>query len=814
MGNAPSTAAPSDGSTSRSSTQTVPLPLTPFTISEVTLTAGTDLHSRAVSNAEYLVSLSVDRLLYSFRQWAGVDLRGAKPYGGWESPTSGGRGSFTGHALGAYAAASVSMKASRPDLAAACLTATTSMVAGMAEVQTAIGPLIAPQPFGYLNAQSPAALDELEKLQQCFVPLYVLHKIMAGLVAAHHYTANAQALTVVSAMADYLAWRFSRLTEERIQAMIDTRRYAGQVNRFFMEHGGMLDVLVDVYRLTQKAEHLTLLTHFDRPWFRQMLSANDDQLGQNGEHSNTELPVVVGLANLYTLTGKAVYQQSVLNFLQWMQTGHEFCTGGVSGKSAYPSPLDYNSELFNTPQLLDRQINSTAGHQGQSSGESCCAHNLQKSTMYGLQWTGDARWGDEWEKRFVNCVMPQQNAQTGMLLYNLNLKQGAQKGFGDKENSFWCCYGTGVEAFAGLANGHFYHDSSNGLWVNGYAASTISWAAQGLSLEVQSTWPMAGNVQLKVTVAAPTRLVLHLRIPYWATGSVALLLNGQPLSGVSTTAGTFASIDRQWSSGDVVELQLPFSLYSEPIPDRAEMVAVKFGPLVLVALAPQGAYFQGTAKQLLAALKPVTGQPCSFTAILQGPLRPQSVVFQPLHSVVDESYNGYTRVSQPPAMVIQDFVSIADAASESAHSFKSLNSTTGSASSLPWRDARDNGFIEYKLQVHSSEQTFLRVMYDGDDAGNADFWRLFDVQALKADASYYSFATQSLDNEAPGEWYTVVYPIPVALTKEQSSLTIRLQAKGYSSKPGFLGGVFDQIQTFVLSEAEEVEEELWTLVRA
>ena len=106
-----------------------------------------------------------------------------------------------------------------------------------------------------------------------------------------------------------------------------------------MEHGGMLDVCTDVYRLTGKTEHLALMRCFDRAWFRQMLASGDDQLGQNGEHSNTELAVVVGLANQYSLTQDATYRQAVLNFLDWMQTGHEFCTGGVSGKSAYPSPL-------------------------------------------------------------------------------------------------------------------------------------------------------------------------------------------------------------------------------------------------------------------------------------------------------------------------------------------------------------------------------------------------------------------------------------------------------------------------------------------
>ena len=340
MGNSPSTSTGSTGlHASRPPYRSLASPLSPFTIAEVTLTAGSAAHSQAVGNAQYLLSLSVDRLLYSFRQYAGLDLHGAKPYGGWESPDNGGRGTFTGHALGAYAAASVSLKATRPDLATACGEAATALVTGLAEVQKAIGPLISPQPFGYLNAQSPAVFDSLEKLQQCPVPYYVVHKIMAGLVSAYRWTGNAQALTVVSAMADYHAWRMAQLTEERIQAMIDTRRYPGQAPRFFCEHGGILDVCIDVYRLTKKDSHLTLARHFDRPWFRDMLASGDDQLGQNGEHSNTELPVVVGLANLYSNLGQSdIYRQAVVNFLDWMQTGHEFCTGRSQRQVGLPLP--------------------------------------------------------------------------------------------------------------------------------------------------------------------------------------------------------------------------------------------------------------------------------------------------------------------------------------------------------------------------------------------------------------------------------------------------------------------------------------------
>ena len=117
-----------------------------------------------------------------------------------------------------------------------------------------------------------------------------------------------------------------------------------------------------------------------------MLVSGEDRLGENAEHANADLQPVTGVANLFSLTGDLRYRSAVLNFLDWMQSGHEFVTGNVSGKSAYPQPLDYGSELFNNPMLLDRQVNSTPGHlpfdnypgAGPGSGESCCAPQPQQ----------------------------------------------------------------------------------------------------------------------------------------------------------------------------------------------------------------------------------------------------------------------------------------------------------------------------------------------------------------------------------------------------------------------------------------------------
>ena len=782
------------------------VPLTPVDLTAISLTPGSRLYQAQLLNARYVLSLDVDRLLYSFRVTAGVDTRGAQPYGGWEAPEYVCHGHFVGHALMAYAWLSQQLKATQPDMAAACLTKSNAMVAGFAECQKVYNS----QPFGYFGSVGSDTFDRLEALADEALqdaPYYLVHKNMAGLLAAHRYTANSAALTVASSLADYFAYRTSRLSPQTIDAMLNTRRYTGAVSAFFMEHGGILDGCIELYRLTQEPSHLTLLHRFDRPWFRAMLADGVDHLADNGEHANAELQPVTGLANLYTLTHDATYRTAVLNFLTWMRDGHEFVNGNVSGRSAYYQPLDYGSELFNSPRLLSRQVNSTPGHlpldnypgAGPGSSESCCAHNLNKTTVYAVSWTRDARWGDEYEKRFVNCVLGQQHPTTGMLIYNENLHQGAQKGWGSPEFSFWCCYASGVEAFASLTNGALFTDGDTGLWLCNYFACTFDWTAQGVRVRVDTDFPASGAVKLTLSVDKATRLALHVRIPYWAVLPVSLRVNGVEES-VAKAPGTFAEVDRQWVNGDVLELALPFSLYSEPLPDAPQYVGVKYGPHALVACAASGSTFDGTAAQLLASMKPTLTTPCTFTTTLQGPGAPRAVVYRPISSIVDEVYNGYTLVTRTPAEVRLDEVDVGDAVSEAAHGLTSDSSTTGVSDNLRWRNATDNGYVAYRLAVHPSKAMYMVLLFDGDEAGDEYSERVFDVQVLRPDGSWQTMATQSLDREVPNGWYRVVYPIPPPLTLAVSSITVRLQGKGFNGKSSVVGPLYDQITTHYRAE--------------
>ncbi len=79
--------------------------LEPFPLASVRLAPGIFQEQEEI-NARYLDSLTVDRLLHSFRITAGIPSS-APPYKGWEDPTCELRGHFVGgHFLSAVALAS------------------------------------------------------------------------------------------------------------------------------------------------------------------------------------------------------------------------------------------------------------------------------------------------------------------------------------------------------------------------------------------------------------------------------------------------------------------------------------------------------------------------------------------------------------------------------------------------------------------------------------------------------------------------------------------------------------------------------------
>ncbi|MCZ4088989.1 glycoside hydrolase family 127 protein [Sinorhizobium psoraleae] len=107
-----------------------------------------------------------------------------------------------------------------------------------------------------------------------------------------------------------------------------------------------------------------------------------------------------------------------------------------------------------------------------------------------------------------------------------------------------------------------------------------------VGLAQQTRYPWEGAIRFDVTTRDPVRFSLSLRIPEWAEGT-ALKLNGEAIDLSGVTIDGYARIEREWRSGDRVELDIPLApraLWANPqVRQDTGRVALMRGPLVYCA---------------------------------------------------------------------------------------------------------------------------------------------------------------------------------------------------------------------------------------
>ncbi|MEI6196409.1 MAG: beta-L-arabinofuranosidase domain-containing protein, partial [Verrucomicrobiota bacterium] len=198
-------------------TMKVPRTVEPVALTNVTLLDG-PFRDAMLRDQKYLLALEPDRLLQTFRVNVGLPAS-ARPYGGWEGPQVEIRGHILGHYLSAlslmYASTGDGVFKQRADY----------IVGELAVCQS--NSTAAGFHTGYLSAFPESFIDRVEQRKTVWVPWYTLHKIMAGLLDANQLCGNAQALTVLTNMANWVGFRVDHLPPEQMQKSLDT------------EHGGM-----------------------------------------------------------------------------------------------------------------------------------------------------------------------------------------------------------------------------------------------------------------------------------------------------------------------------------------------------------------------------------------------------------------------------------------------------------------------------------------------------------------------------------------------------------------------------------------------
>ena len=705
------------------------------------------------ANRKSLLALSPDRLLHNFHKSAGLPPKG-KRYGGWEA-----RG-IAGHTLGHYLSAAALMVAQTGD--ATLRDRLRYTVAELARIQAAHGD-------GYIGGTTveregreldgKIVFEEIRRgevrsggfdVNGGWVPLYVWHKLHAGLIDAERYGGVMAARPVMLGMADYLATILEGLDEPTLQRLLAA------------EYGGLNDSYAETYAVTGERRWLNLAERIRDRKILDPLTGGRNILP--GLHANTQIPKLIGLARLYELTGDPRHAAAARFFHRTVVERHSYVIGGNSER-----------EHFREPGVIAAAIT-------ERTCEACNSYNMLKLTRHLWSWQPDAAQFDYYERAHLNHILAHQHPRTGSFVYFMPLSAGARRTYSTAEDSFWCCVGSGLESHAKHGDSIWWRDEQT-LYVNLFIPSVLEW--EGASLSLDTRYPFEEEVRL--TVDRLDR-ALAIRLPGWCEHPV-VKVNGREAAYVRRRG--YAVIDRRWRRGDRVSLSLPMRLRVQATPDDPKTVAFLHGPLVLAAdLGSAEAPFESlppaiVADDPLAAVTPVDAAAHRFrieaarpAALSLVPFFAQydrrTAVYFPLFSEADwareeAAFAAAQREKAALEARTIDEVNLGEMQPERDHDFTSnhsdLFSFAGrSARQLPWGVGN---WLEVSMAVDEGP-VVLRVLYWGEEVG-----KHFDVSVEGE-----RIATERRTGPPEKRFVGVDYPVPEALSRGKRTIRVRFETRG------------------------------------
>ena len=505
----------------------------PFTLSDVKL-----LPSRFQRNMQrdsaWIASIPVNRLLHSFRNTAGVysALEGGYDaglkLGGWESLDCDLRGHITGHLLSAMAyLSSPKVGGGRGGLNKGEIALKAdSLVQGLAEVQRQYG-------TGYLSAFGEGLIDRnLAGKGGVWAPWYTLHKILQGLIDQYTMCGNEKALEIAKGMGDWAYHKTKDLTDEQRKKAIRN------------EFGGFNEAMYNLYAITKDEKYLQVARFFYHNDKIDPLKHGNTDLGTN--HANTFIPKLLGECRNYELFGDESSRQAATLLYNTLVNDHAFVTGEVSDKE----------HLF----MPETQSKHLTGYDG----ENCCTYNLLKLADHLFTYQPDSKIADYYERALYNHILGQQDTLTSMVCYFTPLMTGGFRLYSTRNDSWWCCVGSGFESHAKYQSSIYFHNDKE-LYINLFIPSELNW--NGTIVRQETAFPESN----KSIITASSKINIKVRYPYWAT---YMKVNGKK---VKVDKDGYVLVKNTKKA----EIELGMALHEETTKDDPSCVALLYGPIVL-----------------------------------------------------------------------------------------------------------------------------------------------------------------------------------------------------------------------------------------
>ena len=569
---------------------------------------------------------------------------------------------------------------------------------------------------------------------------------------------NQKALEIEIKFADWVGSVIGPLNDEQIQDMLHC------------EHGGMNEVLADLYADTNNKKYLELADKFYHKAILDSLAAGVDILPD--KHGNTQIPKLIGLALMYELTGNEKDKKAAEFFWERVVDHHSYVTGGHG-----------NHEYFGQPdQLRNRLSDETT--------ETCNVYNMLKLSRHLFQWNPRAKIADFYERALFNHILASQNPENGRVVYNLSLEMGGFKAFQNPED-FTCCIGTGMENHAKYGS-NIYFKNDDELYVCQFIASELNWAEKGIKLVQRTNFPETQQTSITIEGNSKQQYTIQIRYPYWARNGLTVAINGVKEI-INQQPGSFIRLKRKWMNGDQIAVDFPFSLRLETMPDDSNRVAVIYGPLVLAGdlgpISDPYALEHDYVPVLLTEdrnpshwLQPQESSPNIFS-ISADVAHPRSFKLIPFYRIHDRRYSVYWDMFTADSWKLHqeayqnelkrkkdlgartiDYFQPGEMQPERNHDFKGENVRVMEFRHKKARVADRGGWFEFQLKTIPDKNIALVVHYWGGFTGSKTFDIL--VNGTKV-------ATENISGKQDGAFIDIEYPIGPELIDGKNKITIR-----------------------------------------
>ena len=392
-------------------------------------------------------------------------------------------------------------------------------------------------------------------------PAYCYDKLVCGLIDSHKY------------VGDPLAWEILAKTTDAAMPHLPghavehgTNWRPGKDESWnWDESYTMPENLFLAYQRGAGDRYKQIAVQYLNEPFYERLAREENDL--KGRHAYSHVNCLCSAMQAYLTLGDEKYLRAAKNGFDMVQA-QSFATGGwgpdeqlrATGNTDVYNSLTSTHNSFETP---------------------CGSYAHFKLTRYLLRVTRDPWYGDSMERVMYNTILGAKPLESdGHTFYYSDYNFKGKKVYSDHR---WpCCSGTMPQVAADYRISTYFRDGRD-VFVNLYIPSTLQWTQDGAQISVaqKTDYPYDPHISFEVKISKPTRFTVNLRIPSWADGA-SVGVGGKRMD---IAAGSFIRLDREWNSGNRIELELPLKTHLEPIDaQHTDTVALLSGPLVLFAI--------------------------------------------------------------------------------------------------------------------------------------------------------------------------------------------------------------------------------------